>query len=392
MRCTRSSLSRVLSTHALAEHLKKRIGINRLQPAIAVGAFDAAAAPGCRISGKGYPLLTDPVGRNAVWALAARGTLKGVPVDLRRAAEESLDNAIRLWAGQRTERMPLLCNAASRGTGKTVLLAFNQSWFAQRGGFSVYITFNDDQCGGPFPYRSEGYDSIGGAIALRIIHRALAYHLGTHAATDFLRDEQKYILDRLRNTRLKIAFDVMKKLVGVPLDTPTLLVIDELAKWDCAFSGDGDASLVTREALSSIVAFCDFMKGTKQPVYPCVSLYGCMDLQTFAARSNRPLFLQMLSPVFPFTLPTDVAQLPAILRVFAEHRSLLDSAYRDDCTRQLLPLRDGKLLTFVPLPVLDRLPCTQDPKTPTPTLHVLLELCASLSKYNLSQHRPEGCQ
>eukprot|EP00047_Mylnosiga_fluctuans_P000260 m.189668 g.189668 ORF g.189668 m.189668 type:complete len:202 (+) comp10036_c0_seq9:247-852(+) len=172
MRCTRSSLSRVLSTHALAEHLKKRIGINRLQPAIAVGAFDAAAAPGCRISGKGYPLLTDPVGRNAVWALAARGTLKGVPVDLRRAAEESLDNAIRLWAGQRTERMPLLCNAASRGTGKTVLLAFNQSWFAQRGGFSVYITFNDDQCDPEvFPFLRGGKGSFRHAVLVRMLPR-----------------------------------------------------------------------------------------------------------------------------------------------------------------------------------------------------------------------------
>ncbi len=47
-----------------------------------------------------------------------------------------------------------MCNAAHRGVGKSVLLALNQYWVMKKGGFSVYIPFNDDQCSDGFPFYS----------------------------------------------------------------------------------------------------------------------------------------------------------------------------------------------------------------------------------------------
>jgi hypothetical protein len=83
---------------------------------------------------------------------------------------------IELLDGQLSRR-PLLCNAAARGTGKSVQLAFNMAWFKQHwGGLPIEVTFNDDQGLDMFglPPKGESFeDDFEAQVALRVIDRAM---------------------------------------------------------------------------------------------------------------------------------------------------------------------------------------------------------------------------
>ena len=93
--------------------------------------------------------------------------------------------------------------------------------------------------------------------------------------------------------------------------------MDELVKIDPNHrdhSSKPSPTNLTITALRSITAACDSLR----TVYPCVSFYGCLDLDTFGTCSNRPINLQLLQPVFPFVDEVRPDQLPSILRVFAD--------------------------------------------------------------------------
>eukprot|EP00047_Mylnosiga_fluctuans_P012540 m.26725 g.26725 ORF g.26725 m.26725 type:complete len:765 (-) comp4324_c0_seq1:134-2428(-) len=276
--------------------------------------------------GAGYPLLCNQLGRETICALVSGGLVGGVPLDQRDAAHAKFLEAYRTWTTDVTcDRMPLLCNAGHRGMGKSVLLALNQYWFAERGGLSVYVSFNDDQCGEGFPFHSN-CDSLQQALAARIVHRALVYHLGREAAQAYFKRIRHAIFKSV--TSLRAAMVVLHDLVGVPEGTPTMIVVDELAKFDDLRKDkdDGAPNAITIQALKTIMSFCDGRKANHpSPVFPCVSVYGCLDLKTFVSTSNRALHLQLLSPVFPFVDSVDTMLLPDLLRAFVSvpHRALL---------------------------------------------------------------------
>jgi hypothetical protein len=172
-----------------------------------------------------------------------------------------------------------------------------------------------------FPFHSSKC-SFDQAAAVRIVHRALVYHIGWEAAQAYVERHHNAVMEKVPT--LASALSVLKELLGLPADIPILIAVDELAKFDS--DNQSYASAITVQALKDITSFCDKRKiGSTNPVFPCVSVYGCIDLLTFSAGSDRRLYLQLLSPVFPFIDGVDVSRLPLILRAFASnpHRALL---------------------------------------------------------------------
>ena len=108
--------------------------------------------------------------------LNTNGTIFGVPLDLRDHCYHSLVECVN--RAQTSQRLYLLCNAASRGSGKTVLQHFNMKWFVERTkGIAIEVTFNDDQT---IMTEAEIDDTLSSssfevAVAVRILHRAIAY-------------------------------------------------------------------------------------------------------------------------------------------------------------------------------------------------------------------------
>ena len=136
-----------------------------VQPPIDCSPFDASKFKKSKenpmpawLEAKGSRFLCSPNSRDCIFALVENSTIEDVPVERRNAAFNTFSKTVVAWEHRRDnkQRMPLLCNAGYRGTGKTVLLSFNQYWFALRGGFSVQITFNDDQSAGFFDFDSRG--------------------------------------------------------------------------------------------------------------------------------------------------------------------------------------------------------------------------------------------
>ena len=90
--------------------------------------------------------LTNNDGHGAIAALLnpSSATVRNVPLDNRQYCEEVLEQS--LSSPNTGGRRHLLCNVASPGSGKTIVLNFNCVWFVERTkGIAVTVTFNSDQ-------------------------------------------------------------------------------------------------------------------------------------------------------------------------------------------------------------------------------------------------------
>ena len=243
-------------------------------------------------------------------------TINNVPVDQRELSKILLLESLKR-PDQRV-RVPLLCNAGSAGSGKSVLQAFNLYWFVQNtSGLAFELTFNDDQ-GGLW----KGGNVIAGrdleeALAVRIIHRLLELYMGTEKCDSFVRAESPLLNSIcVLEDPFEAALRIVRRVLGVSKDTKIMLGVDELAK-----AGPNRPSLLK----------CLTGKLDKDPkLFLSVSAYGCVDLSTFATDSNRILLLQPLPPIFTVNAWKNQLVLPDVLRVFADKRLRKNLKFRPE--------------------------------------------------------------
>lgn len=193
--------------------------------------------------------------RKSIWGFVfrddpLRGTIARVPFDGRTVAcamfESWASNSAHTAKAGRSAnfsddpvtRRPLLCNAAARGTGKSVMQAVNMALFKQKfGGIPIEITFNDDQGISVFLFNPIASNSLAdvqasdAAVALRIIDRALAFDQDIRGP-DIVRNHHDSILTALQqastdsslhtigptiiSSLVPLALAVARKVIGAP--------------------------------------------------------------------------------------------------------------------------------------------------------------------------------
>lgn len=267
-------------------------------------------------------ILCSEKAQNTISAYLQGSGICGVPLEKREPArkifEEFLDRPF-------LSRRHVLCNLGTRGTGKTVLQAFNMLWFVRSKpeGLAIEVTFNDDQGGGLWKgNRAISTDlDLQCAIALRILHRAVAKKCDDNRAKRIISKNQGLLLEQLsaeheEQEPIEMALHVARHLAGVSETAPVLLAVDELVK---AAHGGGRS---TSTMMTDLGLLLDTKCFLKPPVYLAVTTYYSNDLASFATASNRPLLLQPLPPLLP-AMPTglspqQVQALPPMLRALAD--------------------------------------------------------------------------
>jgi hypothetical protein len=274
--------------------------------------------------------------KNARTAIAAlklgpTNTIDRVPLDQRPVAEEIFHDWLASTPVEK--RRPLLGTAAARGTGKSVMLAFDMAWFREhRGGLPIEVTFNDDQSKLSFATldhspSDEDKRQFEGDVAIRVLDRALAACGLSGAVRQRLfsrnRDAILASLDEVSTAALEKgtvdslyllpALAVTRRLLGAPEDTEVFLVVDEIGK--CVPPGAKHEASIINSLASHLCTYYD----ADPRLFLALSTYGATNISTLATDSTRPLKLQPLPPVFPVTslLSNAVGQLPPVLRRFA---------------------------------------------------------------------------
>eukprot|EP00048_Salpingoeca_helianthica_P012287 m.177423 g.177423 ORF g.177423 m.177423 type:complete len:917 (-) comp15350_c1_seq6:187-2937(-) len=273
----------------------------------------------------------------------------GVPLEKRKPAQEVFQNFLKLSVHNDTRRR-VLCNLGTRGTGKTVLQAFNMLWFVKEkpDGLAIEVTFNDDQGGGMWEDRGDilGGKSLQCAIGLRILHRAVVKKCNSNTlAKSIITDAQEQLLEQLSSVSaqepMEMALQAARHLAGASETAPVLLAVDELIK-----AVPYDKSFSTSKMMTHLGLLLDTKSFRDPPVYLAVTTYLSTDLSRFATDSNRPLMLQPLPPLLP-AMPTGLTHLqakalPLMLRVLAT-----------EATRKALP-PSSKENNYLPRSVLGR--------------------------------------
>jgi hypothetical protein len=260
--------------------------------------------------------------------------IEGVPVDYRKscqwklrrhisAREQSPQPSMNL---KKESRVSLLCNAASRGCGKSVLQAFNLNWFVEElhGGIGIETTFNDDQ---DSLWREVDDDkTMEVAVAIRALHRLVEYFQRIDGKGFELRtykeiyrfdefDARSPVGKRLIATVRQLSSPIMsavriiRKVVGAAENTKVFLAVDEIKSAPLHGS-----SYLPSKALSAICKAMD--RDISQTLHISASVYGCNVLADFATDSGRGLLYQSLGPVLMEIDDEQVRMLPYILRPF----------------------------------------------------------------------------
>jgi hypothetical protein len=245
----------------------------------------------------------------------ARSSIKRVPVDIRANCKSLLLEHIRDREQHTLGRRPLLCTAATRGLGKTVLQAFNLCWFVNyTRGIGIETTFNDDQ---DWLLIGRNTRSIGVSVALRMLHRMIDEYIGCSGDTYMVEDDIIDALNRLSNPILDI-MDIVREFAGASPQTKVMVTVDELVK--------GCTHVLPSQALSYLCRTMDDDKS--RTLHLSASIYGCKELGEFTSDgSKRPLFYQSLDPVIPVLAPSDIHLAPPLLQPFYDRtmRCLLPS-------------------------------------------------------------------
>jgi hypothetical protein len=290
------------------------------------------------------------VGENAYICINAyrdkNGKISGVPVDRRESCQEKLRQHIWLRArpNERVNREALLCTAASRGCGKSVLQAFNLNWFVQEvpGGIGIEITFNDDQA---HLWREvNNAKTMEVAIAVRALDRLVEYYerrdvygndfvkkrkgkLSRYKEFNSVKEAGKRFVAALQQLASPIlsAVRIIRKVVGASEYSKVLLGIDEIKM------APKDTSVYPAErALSAICTAMD--NDDTRTLHISASVYGCSVVSTVITRS---ILFQSLSPVLLQIDDEQARLLPPILQPFFDAR-----------LRQKLPCLESDLTVY----------------------------------------------
>lgn len=219
------------------------------------------------------------------------GTIGGVPVDERHCSVEKLMTS--LLPRVESRRTPILYNAGFRGSGKTVLQAFNMHRFVERTqGIAIDVTFNDDQeILWPGKHKVLNICLLEVAVACRMLHRVMHYQTDRKYA-DRKFNYQSPIIQSIIQLKapLQTALSLVRRVLRAPGGPKIMLAVDELSK-----AGD--------------------YKDNDPSLYLSISAYGCVDVQRMVTSSNRRQLLQPLSPILPFYGKSDdkISLLPFVL-------------------------------------------------------------------------------
>ena len=200
-------------------------------------------------------------------------TIYNVPVDNREVCKSLLLRSLE--RPDQGEKLPLLCNAGSAGSGKSVVLGFNLHWFVEnKKGLGFELTFNDDQA---CMWKRENIITVRDleeALAVRIIHRLLERCKGTSIADVKLSSISPLLKSIcVLEDPFEAALRIVRRVLGVSENTKIMLGVDELSK-----AGPDVVTLL--KYLTS--------KLDKDPeLFLSVTAYGCVNLSTFATDTKR---------------------------------------------------------------------------------------------------------
>ena len=159
-------------------------------------------------------------------------TIYGVPYDNRQSAFSQFEAHMRRVGSP--ERVNLLCSAAYKGSGKTILLQINMKWFVNATrGIAIYVTFNDDQCGGRGFWRSQYIVNeldFERALAVRMLHRLVEDNENSNYDS-MLRKFDATLSDIVDSFSRPIpqTVELVRRVLGVPESTKVMLAVDEIA-------------------------------------------------------------------------------------------------------------------------------------------------------------------
>lgn len=268
-------------------------------------------------------ILCSPAAQSFIDAYMSEGEIGGVPLEKREPALIVLNHFL-LHPFTPGLRRPVPCSLGTRGTGKTVLQAFNLLWFVQRkGGLAIEVTFNDDQGGGMWKCAGliSNSSNLHAAIALRILHRVLSKKLNSIGRATWIIDVQTQLLKLLSENcdqqPIEAALHVARHWAELSPTAPVLLAVDELIK-----AAPADGAFSTSAMMTNLGSLLEMDCFRTSPLYLAVTIYASTDLATFATDSNRSLLLQPLPPLLPAMptglTPEQVKALPLALRVLVD--------------------------------------------------------------------------
>jgi hypothetical protein len=300
-----------------------------------------------------------------------------VPVDLREASRSVFERFEErpVWGASFQRRVHPLVNSGFRGSGKTVLLHFDCARFVTsarikkaHGGrqpLAIYVTFNGSQ-GGVMPSLPADDWQFAEAICNRVVDQLLkaAADVNRPSAGTTLRADVKSALagtlaldvydasndddaakrdaararvrarfaaqHGVRDKLIELVLLDVKAALGVDAETPVLLAVDELSA--SVKDNNANASALRGGFLSLLNRAVDSIEesawrdGKRGWLYLSASVYKCLDVVDFTTSSGRPVLLQPLPPVLPFSLSRlHLASTPPVLRPFVDlvQRALL---------------------------------------------------------------------
>jgi hypothetical protein len=272
-----------------------------------------------------YRILASKNSQITVQAIKSGSMIGGVPLDFRNSAKIVFDTHFN--QPTYNDRNPLLCNFGVRGSGKTVLLGFNMFWFLEKypNGIAIEVSFNDDASFLNINIPPNGTLEFEQLVIRGILLRLVEFVAGNNFSelddvTSNIQEQMEFIkhlcsTSVVANT-IREALEVVRSQLGVCNDTPILLAVDEINK----LIDDDYYFLSALCALEDAEIRRSKMPNNSRRFWLTASTNK---LQKFATRSNRPLDLQPLPPIFPVSLDgIDSNSLPMILRIFESNYRL----------------------------------------------------------------------
>jgi len=203
-----------------------------------------------------------------IQALENSTPINGVPVDKRVLCKKYLLKSLKRMPI--SERVSLLCHTGYRGSGKSVLQAFNSKWFVEETKeIAIVTTFNDDQ----FDIEIDEVvvnplKNFRQSLAVKILHRLLEHFIGAKAKAQILGISK---LIRELDEPVEESLDLVRQVLGVKENVKILLCVDEIIL----------ASVMLKVPPDKLMKVLTTVLDRKSNLCLSVSAYGAIDLAKF---------------------------------------------------------------------------------------------------------------
>ncbi|MBW8078285.1 MAG: hypothetical protein GJU76_09475, partial [Gallionella sp.] len=213
-----------------------------------------------------------------------------------------------------TMRVPIAANSGCSGSGKTTQLSILGKHFTSKGGcVALYLTFNGGM------QLNDGGGAVNVRIARRLIYAAARSGLPIEsfwkgvlrALSSFGRLHESPVFDN-PVTLMRVCRVIM----GVPMETPVLILADELAllamdstKLIVGRPNDDAVAGLRFLAQISQKSAVEYLEGTSGRVYVVASAYAAYNPLQAATASKRPVFYIPIRPL-PLHWAEEQAQIP----------------------------------------------------------------------------------